>query len=1044
MPKSTECKINWSSEHEIYECLENHGQVRSILHDDYQQLQEWLGRVSSFAFSGKVGSCTIRREPAQQKHGYWYAYHRNGKRLQKKYLGKSEAVTIGLLEQVASLFTSASAEPTKAIEEQPATHRLKSAQSDDPLLETKLRIPSPPLHALPRPRLLERLQVALIRPLTLISASAGSGKSTLLSSWLSQQTEIRAGWITLERDDNEPARLWRLIFSVFERLCPGSGEGPLMLLRTRRQPNRERMLTALLNQLEASKQEMVLVLDDYHYVSDPALSQGMAFLLEHLPSHVHVIISTRLDPPLPLARLRMHDQLLELRSADLYLIPSELRAFLNRNGKLTLSNEEIDMLFAHTEGWIAGLQLIAILLRQHATYTNIIKALSSGHRYIADYLIQEVLEHLPTHIQRFLLFTSVLERLQGKLCEAVTGQPDGQTTLAWLEQSNLFLIPLDDEQQWYRYHHLFAETLRQQLLQKEPELVTVLHQRAIRWFKEQGMVAEAIGHAREIGDVETIATLTETTGMEMIVHNEVASIMPWVNLLPKATLFTRPMLFVYACWDMIAINRYQVAVDMLQEYAHFHQLPALETTDADNLEQAICTHMLTNTVSRVHRDEKARGHTIERFLNLYGTLAVLRDNRVVFSQELSSRASTYVQHLNRGNRGPSWLIALWQGDVSEAIKRLEEDLSALLANQYNILSFAIISTLTHLLSLTGQLHKTMQIAHRVLQAEKTANIRIHQGPAYVALGLIAYEWNDLGQAEDSLQRGITLCQQFDSVEALLNGLYGLVKIRLLRGDEAGARKLLQENERILKSIGEDSTDLSRALNEWRAQVAIALGDLRDAQHWIQEIPLEADLTVHSNLLLEGCYLLQARLLLKSSRLSEAEHLEQALSVAAEAQKRWGSLLKIHMLQALLYQAQGKREQALDMLACALSYGEAEGYQRTLLDEGMPMLMLLTELREVRHNTKNSNYLNHLISLLSRELKEQSSTYRGELPPLEQLSKREREILQLMGEGKSNREIAQQLVIAVSTVKSHLHTIYGKLQVQSRTQAIIRANTRHLL
>ena len=1025
--------------------------MRSILHDDQQQLQEWLSRVSSFAFSGKVGSCTIRREPAQQTHGYWYAYHRNGKHVQKKYLGKSEAVTIRRLEHVASLFASASAEPAKVAEETPTSHQHEAAQRDDLILETKLRIPPPPLHALPRLHLLERLQFALTRPLTLISAAAGAGKSTLLSSWLSRQTGIRVGWITLERADNEPGRLWRLIFTAFERLCPGSGEGPLTLLRTRRQPNRERMLTTLLNQLEASKQEMVLALDDYHYVSDPALSQGIAFLLEHLPGHVHMIISTRLDPPLSLARLRMHEQLLELRSADLCLTHSEIRAFLNRNSKLTLSNEEIDTLFAHTEGWIAGLQLIAILLKQRTTSTDIIKALSAGHRYIADYLVQEVLEHLPAHIQHFLLSTSVLERLQGKLCEAVTRQPDGQTTLAWLEQANLFLIPLDDERQWYRYHHLFAETLRQQLLQKEPERVTDLHRRAMCWFSEQGMVAEAIGHAREIGDVATIATLLETAGMAMIMHNEVVSIMPWVNLLPKKTLFTRPMLFTYACWDMITINRYPAAVDMLQEYADFHQLPTLETTDADNLEQAICSHILMATASQPHPDEKARGHAIERFLSLYGTLAVLRDNRVAFGQELSSRANTHVQHLNRGDRGPSWLIALWQGDVCGAIKKLEENLSGMLANKYNILGFAIISTLTHLLSMTGQLHKMMRIAHRVLQAEKTVNIRMHHGPAYVALGIVAYEWNNLAQAEHYLQQGVALCQQFDSVEALLNGLYGLVKIRLRRGDEAGARKLLQENERILKSIGEDSIDLSRALNGWRAQIAIALGDTKSAQRWLQEIPLEADLTVHSNPILEGCYLLQARLLLSSSRWSEADHLLQMLSVAAEAQKRRGSLLKIYMLQALLYQAQGKREQALDTLVCALSYGAAEDYQRTLLDEGMPMLTLLTELREVRYNTKISahhdaatGYLDQLISLLSRDLAERNSVSRGDLLPLEQLSKREREILQFMGEGKSNREIAQQLVIAVSTVKSHLHTIYSKLQVQSRTQAIICANKLHLL
>jgi LuxR family maltose regulon positive regulatory protein len=1052
VPKSAAYKIYWSPERKTYEYSEERGQqtgeVRQV---DHQQLQAWLSEVSSFAFAGRAGAYTARKEYTRQENGYWYAYRRDGKRVQKKYLGKSEAISIEQLEYVASLFLAARGEAAEAAEVAPTSSRYEQEQQDDPILATKLRIPSPTSHTLPRPHLFERLQNALVRPLTLISAPAGSGKSTLLSSWLSQQKALCVGWITLERADDEPGRLWKLIFTAFEKVCPGAGEGPLTLLRTRRQPNNERMLITLLNYLEESRQEMMLVLDDYHFVSDVTISQSMAFLLEHLPGNVHVIISTRTDPSLPLTRLRVREQLLELRAADLRFTAGETRIFLDRCSARKLSQEESDLLFARTEGWIAGMQLIAILLQQQGSSAGTMVALSGGRRYIADYLIQEVLEHLPEPIQQFLLFTSILERLQGELCEAVTGQPDGQATLVWLERANLFLNPLDDERRWYRYHQLFAETLRQHLLQNQPEMVEVLHRRAMGWFAEQGMVAEAIEHAREIGDVATIALLAETTGMAMIMHSEATSIMPWVNLLPQAELFMHPVLLVYACWDMITVNRYPVAADILQEYARFHHLPAVETTDIDELERTICAHIRTSTASQTHFGEEDRGDLIERFLRLYATLAVLCENRVAFSQELNSRARIYVQDPNRGNRGLSWLIALWQGDVYGAIARLEENLAAMLANKYNILGFSIVSTLAHLLSLTGQLYKTAQIAHRVLQTEKTTNIRMHQGPALVALGSVEYERNNLELAEDYLRKGVALCQQFDNTESFLGGLYGLGKIRLLHDDEAGVRKLTQENERVLRSIGDESIDLTRAVNVWRAKVALALGEIAEAQHWVREIALQTDLTSQLNPILEECYLIQARLLLRNARWQEADQLLQWLCESAERQKRQGSLISIYILQSMLYQAMGEQERALAALTRALGYGELEGYRRAFLDEGAPMLVLLTGLRQVRCNTKapirdevSVHFLDQLISLLSKELARRDGAHIDQLLPLEPLSKREREVLQLVSEGKSNHEIARQLVVTVSTVKSHLNTIYSKLQVQSRTQAIARARSLDLL
>lgn len=1050
MPKKNAWRMCWSAELALYECWQQRGQGNSIAADDQQALQNWLSGVTSFAFSGQAGICTLRLERSPQGHGYWYAYRRDGKHVHKKYAGKSEDVTIKRLEQVAFLLTTTCAEPSATTQRISTQSFNEPTQQDDPFLEAKLRIPSAPLHVLPRPQLLTRLQNALVRPLTVISAPAGSGKSTLVSSWLAQQKAIRAGWITLEQDDNEPGRLWRLLFTAFERLCPGTGEGPLTLLKTRRQPRSERMLIVLLNQLETRKQEMVLVLDDFHSISDATLLHELTFLLERIPRHVHVMLSTRNDPPMSLARLRVNEQLLELRGTDLNFTLEETRAFLHRKGKRALSSEEIETLFARTEGWIAGLQLVAILLRERETSSDLMEVLKGGHRNITDYLVQEVLNQLPEPFQQFLFSTSILERLQGKLCEAVSGQADGQATLHRLEQANLFLIPLDDRRQWYRYHHLFAQMLRQQLVQKEPELIPILHRRAMHWFAKQGMIAEAIGHAREIGDVAMIATLTETTGIHMVMQNKVASLMPWVNLLPRDMLLTHPVLFVYVCWDMITINRYPTAVNMLQEYAHFHHLPSLATEDVDALEQTLCAHLLAERMAQTSVDERIREDTVERFLHLYGTLAVLRDNRVEFCEELSRRADKYVQRFDKGDRGLSWLLALWEGDVYRAIKQLEETLSAMLANTYNVLGFSLFSTLTHLLTLTGQLYKTERLAQRIMQVKPTPTLRLQQGPACVALGTLAYEWNRLEEADIYLQKGITLCRQFDNAESLLNGLYWLVKLRLLQGDENGASALIRENEAVLRSLGEESVDLNRALMAWRAKVALAWGDTKSARRWIQEVEVEMPLTLPFNPILEECYLLQARILLCAERWSEVEPLLSLLAMAAESQQRRGSLLKIQIYQVLLSQAQGEQEQALSRLACVLKEGEEEGCLRILLDEGATMLTLLTELQRSRATTKGSihkgfslPYLNQLLLLLNKEIEERKRRGKKEQLLIEPLSKRERDVLQLMSEGKSNYEIAQHLVIAVSTVKTHLNTIYGKLQVQSRTQALVRARTLHL-
>jgi LuxR family transcriptional regulator, maltose regulon positive regulatory protein len=1101
MPKAALHTLRWLPACGEYVCLDGCEQVGIVTPSEHSQLLRWLyGGVDSFAFHGCAGAYTVRKERIRAGNAYWYAYRRVEGRVHKQYLGKSEAVTIERLEQAAVRFTEQEKQPggvgavIHSAQIDPiypnATRVDKSdesgAMNDGPYTrnaflqatsQARFKIPSPPHHIIPRPHLMEKLRAALAKPFTLVSASAGAGKSTLLSCWLASQNEILSAWISLESEDAGPVRFWNLIFTVFHALCPGCGADTLALLHVQQRVELERLLLQLLEQLRASQQEVLLVLDDYHHVEDAAIAQGMTFLLERLPENVHLVISTRVDPALPLARLRVRDQMVELRDADLRFTSSEAATFLARRAMLNVSQQEIDFLYERTEGWIAGLQLAAILLQRRNEKTDLFHAFSGGHRYIGDYLVQEVLEYLPQPVQHFLLYTSILERLQGKLCEAVTGQPDGQAILEWLERANLFLIPLDDTRQWYRYHHLFAEMLHQRLLQIAPELVPALHQRATRWFQAQGLTREAISHARATNDFAAIVSIIETNLSEMVHHGEAHIVRSWLDLLPRDLLYERPMLFFYTCWDLIGAVSADHAAEMLQEYARMHHLPPLETTDAGELERAIHRHVARgNPTQGDHKgcpyndteearssivgadpcgrpgtlDEQAKNTHVSQLLLLYSVLALLRDNRVAFSQELTRRSDRYVHDRSR-NRivGHLWFIALRQGDIYGSIMALEEYLASLVDDSSNMLGFPAIYILAWLLTMTGQLHKIARIMQQILQTQGQPGIRVYQGQAYIALGAVEYEWNDLQQAEEHIHKGIELCCQFGIMESLIVGLGTLAKIRIAQGDESAARTFLQGDKRLAHVEGESASH-SQLLSLWRAQLALALGEKMDTQHWMQAQVIEApEKTSTFSPKLEGYSLLQAKLLLYLDRWWEAGPILHSLRVAAEKQKRHGSLLKIALLEALVHQAQGERKRAGTALMEALLLGEAEEYIRVFLDE-QALLPLFIQLRETWYDEDAADrqkvslhYLDRLISLFEQQATN-DSLHRGIHILLNPLSRRELEVLQLIKAGKSNHEVAQQLVITVSTVKSHLNTIYSKLQVKSRTQAIMRASTLKLI
>src|SRR5215207_6391928 len=561
----------------------------------------------SFSFRSPRGGFTARKELRARGGEYWVAYRKQSGKLHKSYLGTAEDTTLERLEDIAAalavrdnqstarpppdetagvaalVHTGAAATAALTTADDQVRDRPRQITSTDPLLSTKLSLPSARSSLVARPRLSERLEEGLGRKLTLVSAPAGFGKTTLLSMWLaaSYGSGRSVAWLSLDPADNDSALFWRYFVTAVDQLRPGSGETALALLGAPQAPPIEAILTTLLNELAGLPTDAVLVLDDYHLIESATIHEALAFLIDHLPPRMHLIITTRADPPLPLPRLRAHGELNELRADDLRFTPEEAATFLNQVMGLELKADDIAELEGRTEGWIAGLQMAALAMRDHTDVPGFIAAFTGSNRYVVDYLAEEVLARQPEELRTFLLRISILDRMCAPLCNAVAGHTDGQTMLERLEHANLFLVPLDDERQWYRYHHLFADVLRQRLSQTQADLVLELHRRASTWLEGEGLVAEAIHHALAAQDWKLAIRLIEASGMAVVLSQQVQTMLGWIDELPEDLIRERPGLCTIHAIALVFLNRPDAAEARLQQAARcFHGNPNNEETRA--------------------------------------------------------------------------------------------------------------------------------------------------------------------------------------------------------------------------------------------------------------------------------------------------------------------------------------------------------------------------------------------------------------------------------------------------------------------------------
>jgi LuxR family maltose regulon positive regulatory protein len=887
-----------------------------------------------------------------------------------------------------------------------------------PFLTTKLFIPPrrPRDSVVDRSRLTDCLAATDDQLLTLISAPAGFGKTTLLSEWI-PHSEHCVAWLSLDPSDNDPSRFWAYVIAAVQTLRPDLGANALALLDSPQTPPIESILTLLLNDVAAFPDRFALVLDDYHVVETPAIHTALTFLLDHLPPHMHLMITSRSDPPLPLARWRARRQLTELRAADLRFTSEEAAAFLNRVMGLNLSADDIAALETRTEGWIAGLQLAALSMQGRDDVDGFIRSFTGSHTYIIDYLAEEVLQRQPEPIQSFLLQTSILDRLCGPLCDAVLASDDSQRLLDFLQHGNLFVISLDDKREWFRYHHLFADVLQARLRQTRLDLIPELHGRASVWHEQQGFLTDAIGHAFRAKDVERAASLIERAAPTWLEISSIRTLRSWLESLPEDIVRARPHLNL----------AYALALAQMGDLADF-EVRVQETDDMVRASDSLASS--------------------ERY-DLLGEIAALRARSGMNRNELPDvdRLQAALALVSADNARVRALLSLaightkrMTGNLAEAASFFEQ--AAGFAQQRNdkVQAVYTLGFLADLQEMQGHLQQAAATHHRALQLATAADGKLlpTAATALIGLGNLSREWNDLAQAERYLRQSLEIGRQ-SGVEAVeLHSAIALALVGQARGNSNEADEMIRRAAAIAQKWNMPPTIVRVAALETR--LWLMRGQWRAAAHWAQANSIGADDELSALLEFEHCTL--ARVMIARQKWDDAQQLLSRLLLAAERAGRLGRVIEILALQALAAYAQGDTAGAVDALERALTLAEPEGYIRTFVDEGEPIRLLLERVKAEDRGMKE--YAAQLLAAFKVMDKLHPSAFIPQPSLVESLSERELEVLRLIADGLSNHEIADKLVIGLGTVKTHINNIFGKLDVKSRTQAVARARELNLL
>jgi len=923
--------------------------------------------------------------------------------------------------------------------------------------------------------LIDRLNIGLSHTpsVTLISAPAGFGKTTLVSEWIddsrvlsadwkNEQTKLnpqskignrKFAWLSLDEGDNDLTRFLAYLIAALQTIAPKIGEATLGALQSSQPPPIDVLLTALLNDL-TTLGDVVLVLDDYHVIESQPIDEALTFFVDHLPPNLRMVIASREDPQLPLARLRVRGQLTELRAADLRFTPAEAADFLNRVMGLSLSPDDIAALENRTEGWIAGLQLAAISMQGRQDTVGFIQSFSGSHRFVLDYLVEEVLQRQPERVRSFLLQTSILDRLSGPLCNAMTDQADGKAMIEALERANLFVIPLDDQRQWWRYHHLFAEVLQTHLREAQPDRVSALHRRASVWYEQNDLLAEAIRHALAAKDFDRAAELIERVWLSMDLSYQSATWLGWAKALPDDLIRVHPVICLGYAWALLNSGELEASEVWLREAERWLE-------PRENSSTQTCPESFDSAQDKLRRRMVVVDEA--EFRSLPASIAGARAYRALALGDISNtkvyarQTLALVPKTDRVRRTQATaLLGMAEyasGDLQSAEQYLL-DFQAMMW-QANDLANAIGITfvLANIQLAQGRLREVVSAYQHSLQLALNRGMPFFLGVSdlYRGLSEVLCEQGQLEAAAQYLQTAQQLGERGSLTGWPQRLSVAQARMKEAQGDLAGAFALLDEAER--QYVRNPLPD--RPIAALKARLWIRQGQLTEARSWVREQHLSPDDDL--SYLREFDHLTLARVLIaeyQTDRVDDALRaalsLLQRLLQAAEAGGRNGSVIEILMLQAFAHHAQGNTPSAITSLERALSLAEPEGYVQLFVDEGELVRLLIMDCRMLIEKRKRGqdhkliSYADKLLaaftptSPLPSEIRNQQSAM------VEPLSERELEVLKLLGTDLSGPDIARKLSVSLNTVRTHTKNIYSKLGANNRRAAIRRAEELGLL
>jgi LuxR family maltose regulon positive regulatory protein len=926
----------------------------------------------------------------------------------------------------------------------------ESAGLRDQLLTTKFFIPSSSHALILRPRLLELLMKSFECPLTLVSAPAGFGKTTLLSNWIHSLPPERAriAWVSLDEGDNEPVLFWRYVLTALDNQQPGLSTQLVTYLHTQQAPPLHSVLQALINRLAEESEQFLLILDDYHLLTEQAIHATLTYLVEHLPPQLHLLVATRADPPLPLALLRARGHLLEVRTNDLRCTPEEVVTFLEQTSSIQLSRDVVEQVASRTEGWLVGLQLVALSLQGRGEARSLLEEASGSQRFIFDYLIEEVVGRQSAAVQTFLLSTSVLTQLSAPLCDAVLEQNGSQQILEQLERANLFLVSLDGQRQWYRYHALFAEALRLRLEQTQPASVPGLHLRASQWYAWAGRLHEALSHAITAQQWSWAADLIEQAYPHVWGNSDHARLRRWLEQLPTDVVRSRPRLCLAYAKTVFMVSSYPTMQRWLDdaETALRNTFPTPANGTAETRVQL---------PSAQNERENLLGEIAAQRAIMTGYYLGQADTTLALCQQ----ALAHLSHENLEARAEVAYAASLAyhsaGDIVAAIQSTKEAATLAQAAGDTASTIIYLGRTAYGLVVHGRLHEAVEFAQQATLLGTTPAGLPHAMLSRVSMyhADALREWNRLDEALELALQGVRLSEQTETLVALFFGYTVLMRIYMARGEVEAARMAFQHAEALQRSHSLYRRD-AYLIVHWM-QFWLAHGEQERARNWLREIAQHSsvDTAGHAPLAREREEVARVRLLLAQQMAIEALALLELLLERAEQQERWSHVIEMKVLQALAHGQSNKDQEALTILAEALHLAEPEGYIRIFVDEGAAMATMLSRLRDQEEKQGPTPYLDTLLAAFSpermtpRPFPSGSGEPRGyprEQPLIDPLSERELDVLQLIAQGDSNQEIADRLVIAVVTVKRHVTHIFEKLGVTNRVQAVARARALGLL